>query len=269
MLICRPIKTHILSQRFAESRACARLNVSKQPIRPFQIKTKRKGECPIGYSDFYALLGMKGHNGFDVTSWYQEPLFFPVIAECEWEARTEIDSSGGVGLDVFSKTRIKIDVLPKEAGAQARKEFEDNDGFMFVKFRFWHAKNNLVVDGTLIRLGDKIQLCDSTGASSGNHLHFGFKFCSPSRVTLDKNNGYYGAVDFSRWYTDIFILDLGMKDAPTLTVSELLKSMARTILSSDWKLAQILNSVAKVVEAFIGGVFKKKKVEVSDLEFKQ
>ena len=269
MIIYRMMKTNVLSQGFGESRACARLNVSKQPIRPFQIKTKRGGECPIGYSDFYALLGMKGHNGRDYTTWYQEPLFFPVIAECEWEAKTEIDSSGGVGLDVFSKTRIKIDVLPKEAGAQARKEFEENDGFMFVKFRFWHAKNNLVADGTLIRLGDKIQLCNSTGASSGNHLHFGFKFCSPSRVTLDKNNGYYGAVDFSRWYTDFFILDLGMKDAPTLTAVEILKSMARTILSSDWKLAQILNSVAKVVEAFIGGVFKTKRSKTTDLEFKQ
>ena len=267
MLIYRPIKTKVLTQDFGESKACVRLGVDKRPIQPFQVKGKRGGVCPQGWTDFYNAIGMEAHNGKDNATWYKEPAFFPVMAECEWIADTERDADDGIGLDVYSQTRIKIDVLPEEAGPQATQDWFDNDGFMYVKFRSWHAESNLVTDGQLITFGQKTQLCDSTGASSGNHMHWSMKFVNSQRNTLDRYNGYYGAVDFKHWYIDTFVLDLQMKDAPKLTTVEIIKSMARTILSSDWKLSKILNSIAQMVEAF-GGMFKTKR-SASKLTFKQ
>jgi len=145
MIIYRPVKTNVLTQGFGESRACARLGVDKRPIRPFQIKGKGRNQtCPLGWTDFYEAIGLSvGHNGRDNATYYQEPLFFPVVAPCEWKAKADIDLDGGIGLDVYSKTRIEIDELPPQAGAQAKKEYVENtseDGsFMYVKFRFWHA----------------------------------------------------------------------------------------------------------------------------------
>ncbi len=267
MLIYRTVRTNALTQKFGENKACVRTGIDGRVLRPFQVRGKRGDTCAQGWTDFYKAIGMDGHSGDDWATWYKEPLFFNVLAECEWTARTSMDLDGGIGLDVYSNIRIAIDELPKEAGSQTKKEWADNDGFMYVKIRYWHAQNNLVADGQPVTVGQRIQFCDSSGASSGNHVHTALKFVDAQKNTLDKNNGYYGAVDSSRWQVDMFILDLGMKGTPTLTAVEMLKSMARTILSSDWKLSGILNSIAQIVEAF-GGIFKTKRSE-SKLTFKQ
>ena len=64
-----------------------------------------------------------------------------------------------------------------------------------------------------------VGLGGSTGNSSGNHNHNGIKLVGHNDITLDKNNGWYGNVDYGTWklpdaqgnmlpvYTNQFILD--------------------------------------------------------------
>jgi murein DD-endopeptidase MepM/ murein hydrolase activator NlpD len=75
-----------------------------------------------------------------------------------------------------------------------------------VKFRFWHAKKNLTRERDPVTAGMQIQDADSTGASGGDHVHWSMKFVDENGSTMDQDNGYYGAVDFTDWYENTFIL---------------------------------------------------------------
>lgn len=268
MLILRPLKSNYTTQKFSENKACIRTDSNGRPYRPFRVIGTRTGTCPINSIPFYPTIGMKGHSGWDMSCYYKEPLFFPCQAETKWWARTEIDADGGVGIDVFSKDRVFILKLPKDAGRLARKDWEDNEHRVYIKLRFWHLhdikigdKSKIEIMGQMkpeIKLGDMIGWCDSTGASSANHLHWGFKIVTENALTLDSDNGYYGAMDFLEWYQDIFILDLlGRKR--NLTPQQILRRMAWEIRNIDRKLARILRSVAGIISAFgtrVGTILK-------------
>ncbi len=272
MLIFRPINSNELTQGFGENKACVRTDSKGVPYRPFQV-IGTKLFCPLSSIPFYRALGMKGHNGYDNSCYYKEPIYFPVMAECKWWARSEMDADGGVGIDVFSADRIYIDELPKEAGKLARKEWEDNDKRVYVKLRFWHLYDIKLGDKPLniqtgvfadgrpqmkpeIKLGDCIGWGNSTGASSGNHVHWSMKIVAKNSMTLDADNGYYGAVDFSKWYTDSFILDILDIKIP-LTAQQVLRKMAWGLRHIDIKTYRILNRVATLLQSFgIGTSFK-------------
>lgn len=210
MEIYRPVKTNRKTQAFSESRACSKIGV-----RPFQVVNKRNGKCPIGYESFYEALNMKGHNGEDWHTWHGEPIYFPVKADTTWYAKTEVDSDGGIGVDVISKSPV----------------LEDGS---YVKFRFWHLKNPAVYDGQIISFGQLIGFADNTGSSSGDHLHWSMKIVDKNGNTLNKDNGYYGAVDFSPWFSNEFALDrlVTPHDKPTKKELEQKLSTAYTQLAS-------------------------------------
>ena len=200
----RPIQSPFLSQKWGENKACINIHNRK-------ITATRSGKCPSGTMNFYKAMGLKGHNGQDNGTYFREPVFFPVIADTEWKCKIEKDHDGGIGLDVFSTKPILLKMLPPQAGEQAREQFKKWGGYMYIKLRFWHAESNLVEHGDMVKVGDLIQLSDSTGASSGNHVHWSLKFVDKEGITMDKNNGYYGAVDFTLWYENKFILsELGL-----------------------------------------------------------
>jgi hypothetical protein len=90
--IYRPVKTNNKSQAFGESKPCIKL-IGDRPIRPFEVITSASNTCPAGYTKFYPAIGMQGHNGEDWTAYHGEPVYFPVIADCEW-ATTEVDKDG-------------------------------------------------------------------------------------------------------------------------------------------------------------------------------
>lgn len=207
MKILRPVETAILTQAFGDSRACVKVDAQGRATRPFKVIAKSGESCIAGYKDFYTtVLKMNGHNGTDHATYFKEPCHFPVEAETEWYAKSASDNDGGIGVDVFSKSRISFPELPKEAGAQARSEWKRFDGKMYVKFRFWHLHSYTVSKKEPVVQGQLIGYCDSTGASSGNHLHWSMKFVDEKDRTLDTDNGYQGAVDFSAWYEDGFVL---------------------------------------------------------------
>jgi hypothetical protein len=192
MKIYRPVKSVGVNQYFGESKACVKLDTAGDPVRPFIVLTKTSKSCPVGYIDFYTAIGMKGHNGWDSKSYHGEPLYFPVdIDGITWRAITEVDQDGGIGIDVISDQKVM---------------FEGK--FERIKFRFWHLKSVAIRDKDPVYLGQLIGYCDSTGASSGDHLHWSMKRVNVDGVTLDPSNGYTGAVDFKPLFEDVFVLDV-------------------------------------------------------------
>ncbi len=198
MKIYLPLDTHRKTQGWAENKAC----ISYQG----KVISKRGNDCPVGYLDFYTSMGMKGHNGEDWACFFKEPIFFSIVATnkdgkvIKWYSKDSSDVQDGLGVDVFSGEPIPIDVLPEGTGSQARKLWEAQNRSIRVKFRYWHLESGWR-DKDVV-LGEMVGLGDSTGASSGNHLHWGMKFVDANDNTLDKDNGFYGAVDFSRWTID-------------------------------------------------------------------
>ena len=185
MRIYRPLKTNYRTQAFGENKACVRFSS------PLKVVGKSFNQCPANFVELYPAMGLKGHNGEDWACWYEEPIYFSThIAGMTWHAKTEVDNAGGIGVDVISD-----------------KKFVFNGKTDYIKFRFWHFKSTVVKDGDPVTLGQLLGYGDSTGMSSGNHLHWGIKWCEEDGRAKYSDNGYRGAWDFSPYMTNIFILD--------------------------------------------------------------
>lgn len=65
----------------------------------------------------------------------------------------------------------------------------------YVKTIYWHNYKNLVELGDIVEVGQPLGLSDSTGFSTGDHVHFGLKKCDKDGNTLNHGNGYFGAVN--------------------------------------------------------------------------
>jgi len=168
LLLYRPLLSNKVTQDFGENKAC---------IYPSgKVVGKRDMICPAGSRPFYKSMGMKGHNGTDYKAIHGEKIFHAGFYE-GW-MKIEKDFSGGIGVDIVSNEPIKVG---------------DYEGY--IKTRYWHLKSPVGHDGKEVRLGDVIGLADNTGASSGDHLHFGVKKCDKDGNATEKNNGYNGAFD--------------------------------------------------------------------------
>ena len=151
-----------------------------RPVRT-NFLTQGFGENKV---DAYKKMGMQGHNGIDMACWYKEPVYH----SAPWPGRvkTEVDKDGGIGVDVISL-----------------KPFEDG---YHRKLRFWHLERVLVYDGQEVSMGHKIGLGDSTGLSTGHHVHLGLKRCNAKGESIDWGNGYFGAMEFE--LSPQFVLDV-------------------------------------------------------------
>lgn len=107
----------------------------------------------------YAKLGMRGHNGWD----YPAPLGTPVVAP---ESGTAVASNDSTGYGYLITLQGDSGWTHKLAHFQ----------------RFGRTGR--------VNEGDVVGYVDSTGFSTGNHLHWGTR---PPRY--NQNNGYYGYVD--------------------------------------------------------------------------
>ncbi len=235
--IYRNISTDRLTQDFHDSKAC--INYQGKVI------TKRGNVCPTGYQDLYESFGMKSHGAKDLACYYREPTFFPIVATnrdgkaVNWYSKDASDSSGGLGVDVFSAEPIALGMLPPQAGSQARELWKAQDFTIRLKMRIWHLDR--AWKDRDVKLGEQVGEGGSTGNSSGNHNHNGIKFVGKNDETLDKNNGWFGNVDYTMWYTNQFILDkLGRKH--TLTNAQYVYKLAYYFR------LPILNEVGKLLD---------------------
>ena len=184
------MKTNRKTQDFDENRACIHPTTKK-------VVTRTGNTCPAGYTSLYSFYGMKGHNGTDWATWHGEPLYFGGSAKTKWYAKNEVDRVGGMGVDIVSDKPLI-------------------DGKR-VKLRYWHLKVPAVWDGKEIKTGDLIGYSDSTGASSGDHLHEGLKLVDKNGNTIGKTNGYYGAIDPRPYMENTFVLDWLKVEAQALS----------------------------------------------------
>jgi murein DD-endopeptidase MepM/ murein hydrolase activator NlpD len=184
-----------MTQGWNENKACITSNG--------RVVGKRGGLCPPRTEPFYQSIGLKGHNGIDIATWRGEKVNHAGFYD-GW-MQIEKDFSGGIGVDVIShkKLGIREEYVPKSLRSSLEKEVT-NKGvhyLTYVKCRYWHLKTPVGHDGKNIEYGQVVGLADNTGASSGDHLHFGVKWCDKNgRNTIDPFNGYYGAFNPMPFY---------------------------------------------------------------------
>lgn len=204
--IYRPVKTNRITQKFGESKACVKTDEIGRVITPYKILTKKGWVCPAGYLDFYRSQGQLYHNGYDFAAWHGEPVYF----NCTFDgwAQTEKNLDGGLRVNVISNEPVLKCTEPK------------CNEVHYVKAVYLHLKTQLVNDDQPVTIGDKIGLADSTGASSGDHLHFSIKWCDKDGNGLHKENGVLGCFDPSPYYKETFTLDFKDLEEQALTTKQ-------------------------------------------------
>ena len=226
--IYRALKSPWLGQKFGDSKACCKWSItSNRPVMPWVIVAKNSaGLCPPGYKSFYEEgLKQKGHNGQDWTAYFREPIYFNVVADTEWQV---LERGEDLGYGKYLEIRSLSPVL---------------DG-KHVKFIYVHAHKNLAPVGSKVVAGQHIQEANSTGASSGHHLHFGMKFCDEDGNTLNGNNGYSGYIDPAPWTDGQSVTDfLGFRQRLTLSLqlSQLQLQLLYLLQSLRTRIGALLN----------------------------
>lgn len=160
------------------------------PVKPLFI-TQSFGQ---NFSNLYISQGMKGHSGVDFVAKHGQGVYATHDGICY----PEIDSGGGNGV-----------VL------RTLEAFDYNGVPTYMKTIYWHLIQDdaVVHTGQEVKAGDLIGYADNTGASTGDHLHFGLK---PQAINedngafynLEQNNGYFGAIDPMPYFNGYFAEDI-------------------------------------------------------------
>lgn len=123
------------------------------------------GQTFGAHPEVYAQFGLKGHNGTD----FVVKTGSPVYASCDGSLllRKDLDAQG------------------QYQGFGNYATITNPDGSTYYAHLEKFESGNREV-----KAGDKIGYADSTGFSTGSHVHFGFR-----PINADMNNGYQGTVD--------------------------------------------------------------------------
>jgi murein DD-endopeptidase MepM/ murein hydrolase activator NlpD len=185
------------------------------PVNSVHI-TQGFGANPQMYSDpRYG--GIKGHNGLDFLTTHGQPVY----ATHDGVAYYEYDGNQGEGV-----------VLRTD------KEYDSPDGPCYYKTIYWHLCDSILEPqftspiykavgykpdqtgvsqlGVVVKCGDLLGYADNTGASTGDHLHFGLKpqlqnESNGAWYNTEQKNGYNGAIDpmpFFNKHTPLYIQTL-------------------------------------------------------------
>ncbi|MEK0326571.1 MAG: M23 family metallopeptidase [Nitrosopumilus sp.] len=184
----QPIKPWVVSQPFGEDRVC----FFSYPNGNKLYKGKKTKEiCSdvhgVGWESVYKR--MNGHNGLDARC----PKWTPCYAAQKGsvlKVSTDVDE----GLGVVLKHHVK----------------EQNKPSTWWKTRYWHLimVSSAIKEGKEVKTGEFLGYCDSTGRSTGHHLHFDLKQLNSNGDVLNRDNGYFGAVDPTKYMYDDFALDV-------------------------------------------------------------
>lgn len=172
---------------------------------------------------YYPSVGMEGHNGLDFAAWHGEPIYH--CATFDGTMYTEKDNAGGIGVNVISNDPVL--------------------NGKHIKLKYWHLKAPVGHDGKVVKLGEQIGIADNTGASSGDHLHFGAKLCDKDGNNLEMGNGYYGAFDplpYMDMHTDAkSAAEYLFNEAPKMSVQE-----RKEVISQLSIMSQLLNALLEL-----------------------
>jgi len=175
------------------------------PVKPLFYNQKFGEISNIQYYKDHGL-ALVGHNGIDFACSHGQPIY----ASHDGIAYFEIDGSQGYG--VVLKTN---------------EEYEYNGSTAYFKTIYWHLCDSRKEpqfkspvegytgynNGLKVKAGDLIGYADSTGLSTGDHLHYGLKPMSGGEsdntyLNLENGNGYYGAIDPEPYFNGLFAQDI-------------------------------------------------------------
>lgn len=138
----------------------------KYPIDKIYI-TQSFGLNPSMYSKY----GMKGHNGIDFrTRFLDSPLGRREVLAAKNGRVIEVGNEGKAGYGKFVRLQHYMDEQTV----------------------YGHMSRQDVKVGQIVKVGQVLGLTGNTGASTGPHLHFGFR---PWDWRTKYNNGFKGYVD--------------------------------------------------------------------------
>lgn len=154
----------------------------------YPVKPVRINQAFGIYNPAYEQFGFTHHNGIDYATVADQTAY----AMCDGIV-SEVGTQKGAGNFVRYRTVGKVEV-------QGRLEW--------VEFMYMHAAKVLVKKGDIVKAGDPLIICDSTGFSTGNHLHISAYYLTPlgakARVGWEGTNWCF---DFSRYYNNFFAED--------------------------------------------------------------
>lgn|SRR3990167_3687631 len=201
-----PVNPFKVGQRFGQNLACIDNTTGK-----VFSKNRSDTPCPPNSRSVY---GPGGHSGIDVAAKRWQPVYAAHDGEVI-EVSTEEARGLGIGL------------VTKE------KYYSNETGSMELwKSRYWHLIALNVHMGETVRAGDLLGYADSTGMSSGDHLHFEVKIVRKDEngtyYNVLQNNETYGAVDPLPHMLPIFAVHISTLRAALEKLSILLDQL------SDW-----------------------------------
>lgn len=157
-----PVSPVRITQHFGENKACVDIATGTKTITCDGLNP------PPGYKSVYSQ--MKGHNALDLEARRWQPVY---AAREGFVREVETEPSRGLGVGI-----------EHDFGPLGR-----------YKTRYWHLIALNVHYGDYVSTGELIGYADSTGFSSGDHLHFEVKKLNTDGSNADQDNGYFGATD--------------------------------------------------------------------------
>jgi len=185
----QPVKPFIINQRFGDDMAC----IAEDGSQKVTFKTNAQ-TCPVGYKSLYTLTD--GHNGLDLSASRWQRCY---NAQDGYVVEVSTEEARGLGVGLITKDKYWCD------------EIQDNCHFLV---RYWHFIANDVHLGDYVEVGGLLGYCDSTGYSSGDHLHFELKPVQVLRYSgvvpskwMNLSNKHLGAIDPLPYMENIYALD--------------------------------------------------------------
>jgi hypothetical protein len=164
------------------------------PAKPWYVNQKFGETANLEYYKNNGVIFV-GHNGIDAATMHGQPLY--AAHDGVVEVQVDVNQGHGVVLRTLEMFRYK------ERGA-------------YFKTIYWHMIDNIPVKtGQVVKAGELIGYADSTGLSTGDHLHFGLK---PLRkrsdgtfYNVEEGNGTHGAIDPAPYFNNKYASDLSAK----------------------------------------------------------
>lgn len=193
------------------------------PIKGYYHKTQGFGERGINYD---GLIPSGRHDGIDYAAKRGAPIVAPDDGQVKRLYKDAKPDVGGYGNFVRLWT---------SAGKQG----------LFFDHVLGHLLSVVVQEGQQVKRGDLLGFVDSTGYSTGDHLHWGVRYyeITPERADIkDYANGFYGYFDFEN------LLDGGVEKYP---VDDYYGQKPNAWRERTWK---VVNEKYAKKKAFFAGV---------------
>ena len=183
------------------------------PLKPFIVTQ------PFGTNGEYYranAINIIGHNGLDLKAIRGQ------------EVRASHDGIAYIGIDSREGHGVVI---------QSNNKFNYNNEEVYMKTIYWHLLPNIYIEnGQKVLAGDLIGYADSTGFSTGDHLHFGLKPGAPGEnsaiwYNTEQDNGYFGSIDPLPFFYKYHAQDAQVVLSILLKIKELLSKVANLLSS--------------------------------------